>query len=178
LDIYRQTDHLGQTRSFAAVLFRRVSTRTRKDPNSEYSKEIFLTIPEPQRNAIREKLLQALGADNPPQVRNKISDAVAEIARQYSEEGMQPLCSARLTVQGESWNDLLGALFHSSQAPDAGQRETAFRIFATTPGIIERQHEEVVLTAFTRGFKDPDSNVLAHHGRTASLTPPGSHCCR
>ena len=76
-----------QTRSFAAVLFRRVSTRTRKDPNSEYSKEIFLTIPEPQRNAIREKLLQALGAENPPQVRNKISDAVAEIARQYSEEG-------------------------------------------------------------------------------------------
>jgi hypothetical protein len=62
-------------------------------------------------------------------------------------------------LEGESWNDLLGALFHSSQAPDAGQRETAFRIFATTPGIIERQHEEVVLTAFTRGFKDPDTNV-------------------
>ena len=65
-----------------------------------------------------------------------------------------------LGAKGESWNDLLGALFHASQAPDSGQRETAFRIFATTPGIIERQHEEVVLSAFTRGFKDPDTNVV------------------
>lgn len=39
-------------------------------------------------------------------------------------------------------------------AGDTGKREMAFRIFATTPGIIERQHEETVTQAFNRGFKD------------------------
>ena len=39
-------------------------------------------------------------------------------------------------------------------APDAGKRETAYRVFATTPGIIERQHEVAVMEAFSRGFKD------------------------
>ncbi len=44
----------------------------------------------------------------------------------------------------------------ASQSPDAGQREGAFRIFTATPGIIEKQHEETVLGAFTKGFKDSD----------------------
>jgi hypothetical protein len=40
-----------------------------------------------------------------------------------------------------------------------GQRENAFRIFSTTPGIIEKQHEDTVLSAFTKGFKDTDVAV-------------------
>ena len=55
---------------------------------------------------------------------------------------------------------MLGVLFHASQSSDPGQRETAFRIFATTPDIIEKQHEEAVLTAFTRGFKDDELTVM------------------
>jgi hypothetical protein len=41
-----------------------------------------------------------------------------------------------------------------SQAPDAGKRETAFRVFTTTPGIIEKQHEDAVAQAFAQAFKD------------------------
>jgi hypothetical protein len=78
---------LPQTRSFAAVLFRRVSSKVRKDPGSELQKETFLTIPQPQRNAIREKLLQALTTEAMAVVRNKVSDAIAELARQYTEDG-------------------------------------------------------------------------------------------
>ena len=59
----------------------------------------------------------------------------------------------------DTWPSLLGALFQASQSAEAGQREAAFRIFATTPGIIEKQHEEVVLAAFTKGFKDGDVSV-------------------
>lgn len=69
------------------MLFRRVSTKTRKDPGSELAKETFLTIAQPQRDVIREKLLQALSTEATPMVRNKVSDAVAEIARQYTEDG-------------------------------------------------------------------------------------------
>ena len=64
-----------------------------------------------------------------------------------------------LNSVGENWPELLGVLFHASQSPDAGQREGAFRIFATTPGIIEKQHEDTVLAAFTKGFKDDDVTV-------------------
>jgi importin-5 len=45
-------------------------------------------------------------------------------------------------------------LFQLSQAPDVGKRETAFRVFSTTPGIIEKNHEETVAKAFTKGFMD------------------------
>lgn len=38
-------------------------------------------------------------------------------------------------------------------------RECAFRIFATTPGIIEKQHEGVVQEVFSKGFKDDSVDV-------------------
>lgn len=60
---------------------------------------------------------------------------------------------------GHSWPELLHALFLASQSLDAGQRESAFRIFATTPAIIEKQHEDNVVPAFTKGFKDSDIAV-------------------
>ena len=66
------------------------------------------------------------------------------------------LWANELHLKGENWTELLQTLFMSSQSTDAGQRESAFRIFTATPGIIEKQHEEAVLAAFTKGFKDSD----------------------
>lgn len=60
---------------------------------------------------------------------------------------------------GEQWPNLLAVLFQLSMAPDTGKRETAFRAFATTPGIIEKHHEDAVAQAFTRGFKDESVSV-------------------
>ena len=65
-------------------------------------------------------------------------------------------------IAGGNWNELLGALFQASQSPDAGQRERAFRIFATTPGIIETQHEGVVQEVFGKGFKDSNLDVWSN----------------
>lgn len=45
-------------------------------------------------------------------------------------------------------------LFQLSQAADPGKREVAFRVFTTTPGIIEKQHEDAVAGAFAQAFKD------------------------
>jgi 1,2-phenylacetyl-CoA epoxidase catalytic subunit len=59
----------------------------------------------------------------------------------------------------ESWPELLGALFQASQSTDPGMREGAFKIFATTPGIIERQHENTVQEAFSKGFRDENVEV-------------------
>ena len=41
----------------------------------------------PQKVAIRQKLLECLEGERLPDVRHKIGDAVAEIARQYSDNG-------------------------------------------------------------------------------------------
>ena len=133
-----------QTRSFAAVLFRRQASKTKKVGDGQ--KEIFLQLPSDIRSAIRSKLLESLASEQINHVRNKVGDAIAEIARQY-------------TDNGEQWVELLNALFQASQSPDHGMRECAFRIFATTPGIIEKQHESHVQEVFGKGLKDSSVDV-------------------
>lgn len=64
-----------------------MSTKTRKVINKVEPVELFLTLAEPQKLAIRGQLLECLQAEQAPSVRNKISDAVAEIARQYTDDG-------------------------------------------------------------------------------------------
>lgn len=73
-----------QTRSFAAVIFRRIASKSRKLDNNT-TVELFLALPKAQGYAIRQKLLEALSAEKTNVVRNKIGDAVAEIAREYSD---------------------------------------------------------------------------------------------
>lgn len=65
----------------------------------------------------------------------------------------------RFIVLEEAWPELLNALFHASKMQDASHREGAFRIFATTPGIIEKQHGEVVQKVFVAGFDDENLGV-------------------
>lgn len=78
--------NLSQTRSFAALLFRRVSCKNRKLDNGQ-TVDLFLAISKDQAAVIRQKLLETLGTETDRAVRNKIGDAVAEIARQYNENG-------------------------------------------------------------------------------------------
>ena len=136
------------TRSYSAVLFRRIASRNRKEENEESSQELFMSLGTGACEAIRTKLLEALGSESDVQVRHKIGDAVADIARQYTDEDI-------------TWPGMLGALFAASQSNDSGQRETAFRIFATTPDIIEKEHQDAVLGAFQKGFKDDDIRVCS-----------------
>jgi importin-5 len=65
--------------------------RTRKNPQTGNQKEIFQLLQAPQKNAIRAKLLQCWETESLMHVRNKIGDAVAEVARQYSEDSEHAL---------------------------------------------------------------------------------------
>ncbi|KAI9052596.1 hypothetical protein LZ554_003939 [Drepanopeziza brunnea f. sp. 'monogermtubi'] len=133
------------TRSFAAVIFRRIASKARKQDDGS-TVETFLSLDQSQGYVIRQKLLEALGTETTNPVRNKIGDAVAEVAREYSDARQQ-------------WPEILGVLFTLSMSSQVGQREIAYRIFSATPGIIEKQHEDTVLSAFTKGFKDEDIQV-------------------
>lgn len=46
-----------------------------------------MSISKDQAQVIRQKLLETLGSETERTIRNKIGDAVAEVARQYSENG-------------------------------------------------------------------------------------------
>lgn len=48
---------------------------------------MFISIAADQAVVIRQKLLETLGSEADRGVRNKIGDAVAEVARQYSDNG-------------------------------------------------------------------------------------------
>jgi hypothetical protein len=131
---------LWQIRSFAAVIFRRISVKTSKDSAGE-SREIYLSLTAPERLAIRARLLECLSVEVDNSVRHKIEDAIAEVARQHSDND-------------EAWSELLSVLFEASQSKNELHREGAFRIIATTPAIIEGQGDELISGVFKQGFTD------------------------
>lgn len=75
-----------QTRTFSSVIFRRVSSKTKKTASGGTA-DLFLTLNEAEREAIRAKLLHCLATETDSSVRTKIGDAVAELARQHTDEG-------------------------------------------------------------------------------------------
>lgn len=86
------------TRSFAAVIFRRIASKVRKADSGE-NLDLFISLPKEQAAVIRQKLLETLAAESERIVRNKISDAVAEVARQYTENGKFAFAD-RLSARG------------------------------------------------------------------------------
>lgn len=86
LCIMAPSNNPTQIRSFAAVIFRRIASKSRKNEKGE-NVDIFVSLPKDQAAVIRQKLLEILTTEAERGVRNKISDAVAEVARQYTESG-------------------------------------------------------------------------------------------
>ncbi|KAK0830201.1 importin subunit beta-3 [Friedmanniomyces endolithicus] len=125
-----------------------------QDEGTGEQTETFLQLNAGQRNEIRERLLQGYAGEAKAHVRNKIADAVAEVARQYTEETVMGVDGTR-----DTWPALLNALFQASQAEDSAVRESSFRVLETTPGIIEKQHEDIVLGVFQRGIRDDVPDV-------------------
>jgi hypothetical protein len=81
-----QRSYEEQTRTFAAVIFRRQSSKPRKSASGQTA-DLFLTLNEAERDAIRAKLLGCLTNETDNSVRSKVGDAVAELARQHTDEG-------------------------------------------------------------------------------------------
>lgn len=80
---------------------------------------MFITLQPPHKEAIRQKLLECLQNEGLPHVRHKIGDAVAEIARQYSDEGECDRCSFQTRRLIQCFQSKAGGSFcthYSSQA--------------------------------------------------------------
>ena len=132
-------------RSFSAVLFRRQAIRSPKDFNS-ISERTIGVIDELIRREVRRVLLQGFGAEQSPQVRRKLADAVSEVAKEDA-------------LPKGSWPELMPALLQAAAAANASFRECAFRVLAALPDLIDNLFVGEVLPVFTSGFDDDNDEV-------------------
>jgi len=59
----------------------------------------------------------------------------------------------------EEWHELLNALFQSTKSPEAAHRESAFRVFAALPTLVDISHADVLQSVFLAGLTDPTPEV-------------------
>lgn len=86
------------TRSFAAVLFRRMATKSKKLPDSETTQELYTLVNPQTKNEIQKKLLECLSNEKDNATRNKVGDAVAEVARLHHAEGSFVFTAPRSSI--------------------------------------------------------------------------------
>lgn len=133
------------TKTFLAVLFRRIAIRSPRKMNSICDRTIGV-VAEPLRKDIRDVLLQGYASDQLAPVRRKIADCVSEVAK----EDASP---------AGTWPQLLPAVLHAAGNADASFRQSAFRILSTSPEIIEQNSVADILPVFNQGFADDNDEV-------------------
>lgn len=133
------------SQAFAAVLFRRIAIKSPRELNNVTDRTIGI-ISEPVKQQIRTIFLSGFLSSQSNQVRHKLSDAISEIAK----EDVSP---------HGTWNELIPALFAAAQNSDSSFRESAFRVFTSTPELLDKSYIENVLPIFNSGFEDDSDSV-------------------
>ncbi|CAN3375996.1 hypothetical protein DIURU_003228 [Diutina rugosa] len=131
--------------AFAAVMFRRVAIKT-PEYSSSVADRTISSVPEPVRTQIRRILLQGFVKENlPKSVRHKLADAIAEMSKPDASPA-------------GSWAELVPSILYATELPDPSFRESALRIIAAAPEVVEDAAEKVV-QVFKQAFEDNDDEV-------------------
>lgn len=109
------------------------------------------TISEDAITTIKNILIQGFMNESADDVRHKISDAIAELARPGTRTG--------------EWPNLLNTLLEGSKNSNPGVRESSFRILSAVPDLIGENLTSQAVPVFLSGFKDDAENV-----RTSTVT--------
>ncbi|XP_030375758.1 importin-5 [Scaptodrosophila lebanonensis] len=121
--------HNGQqseeARQMAAVLLRRLFT-------SDFL-EFYKEIPADSQNQLLQQILLAVQQDVTPQLRRKICEVVAEVARNLIDED-----------GNNQWPDILQFLFQCANSPTPQLQESALRIFTSVPSIFGNQEAQYI----------------------------------
>ncbi|XP_034489294.1 importin-5 [Drosophila innubila] len=119
--------HNGQqseeARQMAAVLLRRLFT-------SEFL-EFYKELPVDSQNQLLQQILMAVQQDVTPQLRRKICEVIAEVARNLIDED-----------GNNQWPDILQFLFQCANSPTPQLQESALRIFTSVPSIFGNQETQ------------------------------------
>lgn len=131
------------TRAFAAVLFRRFAIKSPNYQGYSVTDRQIDHISDGAKIEIRRILLQGFNSQQTKNVRHKLADAIAEVAKDSFE-----------------WPELLPTILQAAQSNDSVLKESSFRIIATTPQIISNHNlHESFLQMFHSGFEDNSDDV-------------------
>ncbi|KAI9024505.1 hypothetical protein CLU79DRAFT_834266 [Phycomyces nitens] len=144
-----------QLRSHSSILIRRLAFKQYTSSSSPESR-LWDMIQDNSRRGIKELLLMALANEMDQSTRHKVADTIAEIARSD-------------LADDEKWDNLLESLFKCTQSPHAAHRESAFRVFASVPGLISDQHNDVVKSVFLSSLTDAESQEVRLEAMKAAV---------
>lgn len=130
-------------RSFAAVIFRRIST---SQAPGDSAARLIDSVSTPVLAQIKAVLLQGFMNDQPKDARHKISDAISQVVRPDAKEKNE-------------WPELLSVLFQASKNDNENIRESAFRIFASVPDLVGESLLANIIPVFAGGFEDSSEDV-------------------
>ncbi|CCG80667.1 Importin subunit beta-3 [Taphrina deformans PYCC 5710] len=128
-------------RSFAAVLLRRIIFKEASEQGNGENRTIWERLDVNHQQHVKTMLLQAFGSEQILSARHKLSDLIAEI----SQEG--------------DWPELRHAIPQCTQAPDAGFRESAYRVLGSNPELLDNDTAESLKAIFLLGLQDSDQIV-------------------
>ncbi|EDV47806.1 importin-5 [Drosophila erecta] len=114
-----------EARQMAAVLLRRLFT-------TEFM-EFYKGIQPESQNQLLQQILMAVRQEVTPQLRRKICEVVAEVARNLIDEDCNNL-----------WPDILQFLFQCANSPTPQLQESALRIFSSVPSIFGNQEAQYI----------------------------------
>ncbi|EDW13655.1 importin-5 [Drosophila mojavensis] len=139
--------HNGQqseeARQMAAVLLRRLFT-------SDFM-EFYKELPVDSQNQLLQQILMAVQQDVTPQLRRKICEVVAEVARNLIDED-----------GNNQWPDILQFLFQCANSPTPQLQESALRIFSSVPSIFgnqETQYIDLIKQMLAKSMENTDAEV-------------------
>ncbi|KAJ1930154.1 importin subunit beta-3 [Tieghemiomyces parasiticus] len=141
-----QTNGDAHSRSFAAILFRRIAFRLSPSNPEGAGLLLYQNLRPDVRGFCQQGLLAALGQETVVPVVHKLSDTVAEVAR-------------FLDNMGKTWPELLQGLATFLRAENPAQRAAVFRIFAAVPAVPGAQPLEAMKPAFAAGLQDGEPGV-------------------
>ncbi|KAG8586378.1 hypothetical protein GDO81_005362 [Engystomops pustulosus] len=122
LQAIRNAGAADEARQMAAVLLRRLL--------SSSFEEVYPSLPSDVQNAIKTELLVVIQLEAQSNMRKKICDIVAELARNLIDDD-----------GNNQWPEALKFLFDSVNSQDVGLRESALHIFWNFPGIFGNQQQ-------------------------------------
>ncbi|ALC46856.1 Karybeta3 [Drosophila busckii] len=132
-----------EARQMAAVLMRRLCT-------SEFA-EFYKELPVDSKNQLLQQILMAVQQDVTPQLRRKICEVVAEVARNLIDED-----------GNNQWPDILQFLFQCANSPTPQLQESALRIFSSVPSIFgnqETQYIDLIKQMLSKSMENGDGEV-------------------
>ncbi|KAJ3166468.1 hypothetical protein HDU88_003336 [Geranomyces variabilis] len=133
-------------RSFAAILLRRLALKAFVGEKKDVETSYYVWIGDECRQYIQTELLESLRSEPDSATRRKIADTIAELSK-------------HMLMKGETWNELLHAIFECAKSQSPDHKVSAFQIIAQVPGLIIDTEKSAMKRFYEAGLQDVSGEV-------------------